>query len=224
MLWNVRGAGIYIEDGNEMYNDIKYNVILCPNPFGDTTLHGCTVPGTSNAQGDTSDNQSGIFSRAVTNSLIGNRVANAFNGMFFQAGGKGRGGSAGKVCESDAKIARVEGNTWHGNGRFGTYTLGSNYAKVTDQSILTDGHNIDQSFCEGFDNQGYERGAPGSMVDNIDYHNAFVGHYGAGDIQHNGHHSYSNLNLIYWKETKNFANGCSSHLVGGSYADGNMAL
>lgn len=67
-------------------------------------------------------------------------------------------------------------------------------------------------------------GAPGSMVDNLDYHNAFVGHYDAGDIQHNGHHSYSNLNLIYWKATKNFGNGCSSHLVGGSYADGNLAL
>ncbi len=26
VLYNVRGAGIYIEDGNEMYNDIKYNV------------------------------------------------------------------------------------------------------------------------------------------------------------------------------------------------------
>ena len=64
----------------------------------------------------------------------------------------------------------------------------------------------------------------GAMVDNLDYHNNFVGHYGAGDIQHNGHHSYRNLNNIYWKETKNFGNGCSSHLVGGSYAGGNMAL
>lgn len=62
------------------------------------------------------------------------------------------------------------------------------------------------------------------MVDNVDYQNNFVGHYGAGDIQHNGHHSYRNLNNIYWKETKNFGNGCSSHLVGGSYAGGNMAL
>lgn len=62
------------------------------------------------------------------------------------------------------------------------------------------------------------------MVNNVDYGNSFVGHYNAGEIQHHGHHSYSNLNLIYWKETKNFGNGCSSHLVGGSYASGNMAL
>ena len=70
-----------------MYNDIKYNVILCPNRFDDNTYHGCTIPGTSNGQADTSLNQAGIYSRAITNNLIGNRVANAFNGMFFDANG-----------------------------------------------------------------------------------------------------------------------------------------
>ena len=108
-------------DGNEMYNDIKYNVILCPNRFNDNIYHGCTIPGTSNGQADTSLNQAGIYSRAITNNLIGNRVANAFNGMFFDANGMGRGSSAGQVCESDAKLARIEGNTWHGNGRFGKF-------------------------------------------------------------------------------------------------------
>ena len=29
VLYNVRGAGIYIEDGNEMYNDIKVSVPVC---------------------------------------------------------------------------------------------------------------------------------------------------------------------------------------------------
>ena len=94
------------------FENLQYNVVLCPNQFNDNTLHGCTVPGTSNAQADTSDNQSGIFSRAITNNLIGNRVANAFNGMFFMAAGMGRGGVQGQVCESDAKLVRVEGNTW----------------------------------------------------------------------------------------------------------------
>jgi parallel beta-helix repeat protein len=124
VLYNVRGAGIYIEDGNEMYNRVKYNVVTCPFPFRSSVLHGCTVPGTSNGIADTSDNQSGIFSRAATNSLTGNRVANAFNGMLLSAGGIGRGPSYGKVCESAAKLARYEGNAFHGNGRFGTYTLG----------------------------------------------------------------------------------------------------
>ena len=98
--------------------------MICPFPFHDETLNGCTVPGTSNRIADTSDNQSGIFSRASTNSLQGNRVANSFNGMLFDAGGIGRGESTGKVCEADAKFTRIEGNTFHGHGRFGTYTLG----------------------------------------------------------------------------------------------------
>ena len=144
--------------------------MICPNPFGDTTLHGCTVPGTSNRLADTSDNHSGIFSRAFTNSLIGNRVANAFNGMLFNAEGTGRGEAAGKVCESDAKLARVEGNTWHGNGRFGTYTLGANFAKTTDQAILTNGYNIDQSLCGGFDAQGNGRGKVALLYACTTYH------------------------------------------------------
>lgn len=35
------------------------------------------------------------------------------------------------------------------------------------------------------------------------------------DIQYHGHASYDNNELIYWKETKNFANGCSAHITGG---------
>jgi hypothetical protein len=46
VLYNVRGAGIYIEDGNKMYNRVKYNVVTYPFPFGSSVLHGCTVPGT----------------------------------------------------------------------------------------------------------------------------------------------------------------------------------
>lgn len=202
ILYNVRGAGIYIEDGNEMYNSISYNVLICKFPFGHPAYHGCTIPGTSNRIADTWDNQAGIFSRAATNNLIGNRVANHFNGMFLDAGGRGRGQSQNKVCEAASNFGRIEGNTFHGSGRFGTYTLGSNYPKVTDQSIVTDGHNVDQSLCTGFDDEGSTRGLPVAFENNMDYHNAFVGHYEAGDIQYNGHQSYQNNNLIYWKETK----------------------
>jgi len=47
-----------------------------------------------------------------------------------------------------------------------TYTLGSNYAKATDQSILTDGENINKDLCKGFDSSGLGRGVSASMVDN----------------------------------------------------------
>lgn len=251
----MRGSGLYIEDGNEMYNSLSYNVVICPFPFSHPKLHGCTIPGTSNRLADTSDNHAGIFSRAATNDLVGNRVSNAFNGMFLSAGGIGRGESYDRVCEADSKIGRIEGNTFHGNGRFGTYTLGSNYPKVTDQSLQTKGYNVDKSLCGGFDEEGNTRGISTPFRNNVDYHNAFVGHYMAGDIQYNGHQSYQNDNLIYWKETKvsyigkikhllkywytydmfplpvyeyalgkNFENGCSAHITGGKFLDGNMAL
>jgi len=85
---------------------------------------------------------------------------------------------------------------------FSTYTLSTNYPKLTDQSIANDGQNDDQSLCSGFDENGDTRGISVSFENNMDYHNAFVGHYNAGDIQYNGHQSYDNNNLIYWKETK----------------------
>lgn len=41
---DVRGATIYIEDGNEMYNRILYNVAICPwSKSGEK--RGCTIPG-----------------------------------------------------------------------------------------------------------------------------------------------------------------------------------
>jgi hypothetical protein len=123
VLYNVRGSNIYIEDGNEMFNRILYNIMICNFPFNHPQLHGCTVPGTSNAIADTSDNQSGIFTRAATNDLIGNRAANSFNGMLLQAFGMGRGNeNVGKVCEADARFGRWVGNTFHSHGRFGTYS------------------------------------------------------------------------------------------------------
>ena len=76
---------------------------------------------------------------------------------------------------------------------------------------------------QGFDEDGNTRGLSTAFQNNLDYQNDFVGHYNAGDIQYNGHQSYNNLQLIYWKETKNFENGCSAHITGGSYASGNMA-
>ena len=120
ILFNVRGANVYIEDGNEMHNKIRWNVVICPFPFVHPEIGGCTIPGTSNRIADTSDNQSGFYSRAATNDMVGNRAVNTFNGMFLQALGMGRGTAAGNVCESDARLGRFEGNVFHGHLRFGT--------------------------------------------------------------------------------------------------------
>lgn len=254
VLWDVRGAGIYVEDGNEMYNHIKYNVVICPWRFEDQVLHGenrlrrlvyilccflcilthflhfelllgCTIPGSSNSQADTANNQAGIYTETAANDLIGNRVANSFNGMLLQANDQGRGEAYGKVCTGHLEFGRFEGNTFHSHLRFGTYSLGGSLPRTTDQSIANNGYNYDRATsCAAIDAAGEDRGAPVSILNNLDYGNVFVGHYTAGDIQHRGHKSYSNNNLIYWKETKNMADGCGSHISDAHYEYGNMAL
>ena len=48
VLNDVRGAGIYLEDGNELFNRIQYNVVICPWPGGgNPPYYGCSIPGTS---------------------------------------------------------------------------------------------------------------------------------------------------------------------------------
>jgi hypothetical protein len=220
VLWNVRGAGIYVEDGNEMYNSIKYNVVICPFALAGPH-HGCTVPGTQNDQSDTALNQAAFYLKSSTNDVIGNRAANTFNGMFNEPGAEGD--ARDNVCYRYTEIGRWEGNTFHGHGRFGTYPIHS-FPLVTDRELATNGFNIDQTLCEGFDEEGYTRGQPSAIVNNVDYDNAFVGQYNVGDIQYKGHISISNLNLIYWKESKNFEDGCSAHISGSHYARGNLAL
>jgi hypothetical protein len=73
VISGVRGASIYIEDGNEMYNRILYNVAVCPWALSGPKF-GCTVPGTDNDQADTSLNQAGIWGLSSINHAIGNRM------------------------------------------------------------------------------------------------------------------------------------------------------
>mmetsp|Transcript_7462 Transcript_7462/g.10983 ORF Transcript_7462/g.10983 Transcript_7462/m.10983 type:complete len:1688 (-) Transcript_7462:558-5621(-) len=223
---DVRGAGIYIEDGNEMYNNLNYNVIVCPWRLKDQRKYGCTVPGTDNHEADTAINQSGIFAISAVNNWRGNRAAGSFNGMFIDPnafGGQGRGAATGKVCPRTELFGRFEGNTFHSHGRFGTYILNMNYPKNTGQNVENNGF-VDIANCNAFTSTGEDNGVSVAFVDHVDYQNAFVGQYEAGDIGYVGHTSTDNSNLIYWKETKNFADGCSAHISQGYYRNGNMAL
>ena len=115
-----------------------------------------------------------------------------------------------------------KGNTFHGNGRFGTYFNDGNWPKHIDQSLAYDGLVGDMSTCTGFYANGSERGLGVVVQNNVDYGNAFVGSYDSGDIQWKGHVGVQNLNNIYWKTTKNFADGCAAHFDGSHYEDGNM--
>lgn len=127
-----------------MWNSFSYNVAICPYRLGDPYKRGCTIPGSPNGQADTALNQAGIWMTGAQNDLLGNRMANSFNGMLVDVGHFPRGGGAshGKSCVSGERIGRWEGNTFHGHGRFGTYGLGSFFPKsdvAAVQTVETDG-------------------------------------------------------------------------------------
>ncbi|KAL6070194.1 G8 domain-containing protein [Balamuthia mandrillaris] len=221
-LYDVRGAGIYIEDGNELHNHVEYNAVLCPHSFtGDK--NGCTIPGTDNAEADTDLNHAAYWSLSHTNHFLGNRAANSFNGIFFHPSfdPDGRGTSAGKVCTINLPLGRVEGNTCHGHGRFGTYFVSSDWPRRVETSLDENGWT---SQCDPFDDEGYSRGLPAVLSDNVDYHNTWVGSYHLGDIQFRNHIAIDNNQPIYHKETKNFADGCSAHFKNYLFEAGTAAL
>ena len=155
-------------------------------------------------------------------------ASNSFNGMLLDVGhgGTGIGAVRGQLCYvGTQRFGRFDGNTFHSHGRFGTYGLGSLFPKKTiSQSVASNGVTKTTSQCSSFTSDGYDNGWPGTFNNNFDYYNTFVGHYGAGDVQYRKHASIENLNLIYWKDSKSFADGCSALLKDGFYRKGNLAL
>lgn len=111
----------------------------------------------------------------------------------------------------------------HGHKRFGTYILGPSYPRSVEQSVASDGRAV-LATCAGFTDTGEDRGFGFRISDNVDFDNVFVGQYDVGDLQYANHLSVRNNNLMYWKTTKNFHDGCSAHLSGGFFADGNVRL
>ena len=65
--------------------------------------------------------------------------------MFFNAGGIGRGESYNKVCEADALIGRIEGNTFHGNGVFVLMLLILFRSRLMSMPILYYSHSINRA-------------------------------------------------------------------------------
>ena len=234
VLYNVRGAAIYLEDGNELYNRVAYNVAVCPYAFLEG---GCTVPGTSNDQSDTSQNQAGLYMENPSNDLIGNRMVNHFNGIFLNPT-NGHGPMEAQICTNHMPFGHWEGNTFHSSGRFGTYGLNDNYPLQSSsngiesfllpssslRTTTNDATTSSVADCSFLSHDGYDNGRSTTLWNNVDYGNAFVGHYNAGDIQYYGHSSMNNLNNIYWKETKSFQDGCSAHISHSYLVNGTMAL
>jgi hypothetical protein len=160
-----------------------------------------------------------------TNHFIGNRACNSFNGLFFDPTlfPNGRGFSAGQTCDIHMPLGRVQGNTFHGHGRFGTYFVSSDFPRQLGVNLTGNGW-ATSDMCRPFDDQGFDRGWSSAIWDNTDFQNVFVGSYALGDIQYRNHFSIENQCLIYHKETKNFNDGCSAHYLNYHFEAGSALL
>jgi plastocyanin len=232
---DVRGANFYVEDGNEMWTNLEYNVAVCPYALNDPFKSGCTIPASPNGEADGANNQAGIWLTGAQNNLIGNRMSNSFNGMLCDVNFHARGGgpAKNKACVLSQRVGRWDGNTFHNHGRFGTYGLGNFFPKrdigeaqtLDTNGELPGGSSQGGSICgRGFYETGEDNGWTHAIANSFDYGNAFVGHYGAGDLQYLDHVAIDALNLVYWKTSKTPADGCSGLLKGGYYRGGNLGL
>ena len=155
-------------------------------------------------------------------------MANNYLGMIYQEQGfggvaSGRGVVSDKECLAYQQIGRLEGNIFHGCSRFGSYVIAGVWPKNTNKTIENNElPSLDK--CKAWTPSGDDNRLPGVIMNNVDYNNVFVGQYGAGDLQYKFHSSVNNQNLIYWKETKNFQDGCSAHITDSFYEDGTLAL
>jgi hypothetical protein len=210
ILYGVKGAGIYVEDGNEMFNTFSSNVNLCPSKGY------CQQTGTDNPQSDLLQ-QSGFWSMSNTNDFIGNRMINHWNGFSTQTSAfpTGRGPSTGRLCPMHAPYGKIEGNVCHSNENFGL-NLDRNYPRKIDRSIesngrlsekdfsaFVDGNLNTESSCDEFTASGEDNGVPATVVDQLEFGNQFSGSQALGDVQFDGFHAINNFNGLVWTETKN---------------------
>merc|ERR1712107_367394 len=72
----------------------------------------------------------------------------------------------------------------------------------------------DMASCREFTSDGRDNGlVPANVVeDEFDWHNLFVGQYSMGDIGLVRYTSINNHHPIYWKDSKNFADGKTHHV------------
>merc|ERR1719491_1804606 len=83
VIYDHKGAFMYIEDGNEIGNMIKDNALICP------TVDGCANDLHIDEHRESDKNeQAGLYTVSVSNDFIGNRIAGMENAFFqdFQAG------------------------------------------------------------------------------------------------------------------------------------------
>eukprot|EP00927_Polykrikos_kofoidii_P025548 TRINITY_DN2292_c0_g1_i5.p1 TRINITY_DN2292_c0_g1~~TRINITY_DN2292_c0_g1_i5.p1 ORF type:complete len:1175 (-),score=137.28 TRINITY_DN2292_c0_g1_i5:107-3631(-) len=209
VVWDARAVGIYTEDGNEMHNVIQNNAIIC------SWWEKCSVTWLGNV-----NQVAGIFLIGMTNDLIGNHVAGHENCVWTNGAARasGHGAALNRVCTMHAPFGRIAGNVNHDCHRFGFYPDNQHPRKLQRDS---DGFVTDMSSCGEFTAEGKDNGVdPANLVeDEFDWHNMFVGAYHMGDVRFERFTSVNNNAPLYWKTSKNFADGGWEHIKDAVFAN-----
>eukprot|EP00928_Gymnodinium_smaydae_P064950 TRINITY_DN4816_c0_g1_i1.p1 TRINITY_DN4816_c0_g1~~TRINITY_DN4816_c0_g1_i1.p1 ORF type:complete len:1034 (-),score=94.12 TRINITY_DN4816_c0_g1_i1:368-3340(-) len=208
VIWDARAVGIYTEDGNEMHNIISNNAIIC------SWWEKCSVTWQNHV-----NQVAGIFLIGMTNDVIGNHVAGHENCIWTNGGARanGHGAALGKVCVMHAPFGRIKGNVNHDCHRFGLYPDNQNPRMIKRDS---NGFVTDWESCKAYTADGRDNGAnpPNVIEDEFDYHNMFVGAYDMGNIRLERFVSVNNHASLYWKTSKNFADGSWAHVKDAVFA------
>jgi len=208
IIWDAKGAGIYIKDGNEMSNTISSNVMICSVP-GKCTVEWLRKKGTA-----------GIYMVGMTNDIIGNHVAGYENGI-WAAGSlhpDGQGRAEQKVCPQHTPFGVFRHNVNHDCQRYGL-RLDRQYPRNVQRD--SNGYVQDMGSCSEFTMEGADNGVkPANTIeDGLDWHNMFVGAFGLGDVSFVRFSSVNNANSLIWKESKNFADNSSRHIRDSVFAN-----
>ncbi|MGB0591136.1 MAG: hypothetical protein ACPGU1_15780, partial [Myxococcota bacterium] len=221
VVLNQRGPGIYIEDGNELFNVIEENVVICSELSAAGQIGGihrnslCRIKNVSNryqTKDSDYDEVSGLYFLAPANHAIGNRVSGYDNGMYVNvntSGHAGLGEAQGQICPTAMPFGRTIGNVFHNNAGFGWY---ANRAYPQDMLALgglvtdpsgesgTPGTVADWSLCLPYSEAGDDQSFNVRIEQHLEYFNDFsAGVYDMGDVSMEDYTVYGSNKGLYWK-------------------------
>ncbi|MEC7987608.1 MAG: right-handed parallel beta-helix repeat-containing protein [Myxococcota bacterium] len=222
VIYNHRGPGIYIEDGNEIENVVEENVVICSesNVVGATGVMKrnslCRLKNANNrpeTQDSDYEESSGLYFLSSLNHIIGNRVSGYDNAMYVNSQGglafHGLGMAQERACVSAYPFGYTVGNVFHNNAGFGWYAN----TTFPQNMIALGGINVDYrngdadigtvkdwKTCQPFSESGADQSFNIQLYDHTEYFNDFsAGGYDLGDVSFHNYTNYGSNKSLYWK-------------------------
>ena len=221
VIFNQRGPGVYIEDGNELFNVVEENVVLCSEvqanavTLGSITMNYlCRFHNRANRP-QTSDSDfdevAGLYFLSPMNHTIGNHVIGYDNGMYVNVntqGARGLGSAWGKTCIPSLPWGYTIGNVFHNLGGFGWYankafpqrmwSLGAIELQTGTEHIM--GTVTDWSACLPYNAAGEDHSFNLKIQNHFEYFNNFsAGVYDMGDVTLENYTVFGSDKGLYWK-------------------------